>query len=130
MPGAYGPGVHESLTATRRLATSGRHSEKQQASPALQANIRLSPAAGLSGDTGPLAGMLRAVSAGSNTAAVHLAVLDEVIAAIRATPPIDGHYRRRERRWRSLRDARESLRSGSAQGPVMTRTAERRSRTT
>ena len=60
--------------------------------------------------------MLRAVSAGSNTAAVHVAVLDDRRAATALPSQIDGHYRRRERRWRSLRDARESLGSGGAQG--------------
>jgi len=97
-------GRARSPTAARRSATSGCsgvtcirldasilicHSEKLRASPAFKRTFGFHPLLAHSGDTGePLAGMLRAGSAGSNTAADHLAVLDEAIAAL---PP---RYRR------------------------------------
>ena len=67
------------------------HSEKQQASPTFKRTFGFHPLLAYCDNTGgePLAGMLRRGSAGSNTAADHMAVLDE---AIEALPP---QYRRR-----------------------------------
>lgn len=66
------------------------HSEKQQASPTFKRTFGFHPLLAYCDNTGePVAGMLRKGSAGSNTAADHLAVLDDAIGAL---PP---RYRRR-----------------------------------
>jgi hypothetical protein len=66
------------------------HSEKQQATPTWKKTFGFHPLLAYCDNTGePVAGMLRKGSAGSNTAADHLRVLDDAIAAL---PP---RYRRR-----------------------------------
>jgi hypothetical protein len=66
------------------------HSEKEQATPTWKKTFGFHPLLAYCDNTGePLAGMLRKGSAGSNTAADHLAVLDDAIAAL---PP---RYRRK-----------------------------------
>jgi hypothetical protein len=66
------------------------HSEKEQASPTFKRTFGFHPLLAYCDNSGePLAGMLRKGSAGSNTAADHLAVLDDAIGAL---PP---RYRRR-----------------------------------
>ena len=66
------------------------HSEKEQASPTFKKTFGFYPLLAYCDNTGgePLAGMLRKGNAGSNTAADHLGVLDDAIAAL---PP---RYRR------------------------------------
>jgi hypothetical protein len=66
------------------------HSEKEQASPTWKRTFSFHPLMAYADNTGePLAGKLRKGSAGSNTAADHLQVLDDAIAAL---PP---KYRRK-----------------------------------
>ena len=68
------------------------HSEKEQASPTFKRTFGFHPLLAYCDNSGePLAGMLRKGSAGSNTAADHLAVLDDAIGAL---PP---RYRRAHR---------------------------------
>ncbi len=76
------------------------HSEKEQASPTFKRTFGFHPLLAYCDNSGePLAGMLRKGSAGSNTAADHLAVLDDAIGAL---PP---RYRRAHR-WRTRPDSR------------------------
>src|SRR6266851_2204621 len=86
------------------------HSEKEQASPTFKRTFGFHPLLAYCDNSGePLAGMLRKGSAGSNTAADHLAVLDDAIGAL---PP---RYRRAHR-WRTRPDSRAralSLRSAT-----------------